>query len=220
MHEHGDEPTGGPEVDDSMNPTDAAPGEGSNDFGAERVSTAARSGEEAWQPDAGNDAGAAQSDRGASDDAVGRSDAASTLDPSEDFGGERVSTAARSGEETWTPGAGDQAGTRGTSGREMLVQLQQMIDTVATQAAPVMREVAAKAAELAAVAGEKAGPVAYRAAGVAQNVGERVAARSKEYADQLRRQEMGAQSTTESGTATSADLDRTDDPKSSDWGAS
>src|SRR5918992_5285781 len=138
MDERRDEQMGRPEVDDSVNPTEAAP-----------ESEAAGEG---------------------------------------DFGGERVSTAARSGEETWTPGAAE-PGARTTSGREMLVQLQQMIDTLATQAAPVMREVAAKAAELAAVAGEKAGPAAYRAAGVAQNVGGRVAARSKEMADQLRRQQ-------------------------------
>jgi len=69
----------------------------------------------------------------------------------------------------------------------MLVQLQQMIDTLATQAAPVMREVAAKAAELAAVAGEKAGPLAHKAAGVTESVGQRVAARSKEMAADLRR---------------------------------
>jgi hypothetical protein len=76
---------------------------------------------------------------------------------------------------------------RGTAGREMLVQLQQMIDTIATQAAPVMREVAAKAAELAAVAGEKAGPIAHRAAGMTESVGQRVAARSKDFAADLRR---------------------------------
>lgn len=219
----------GPEVDDSGNPTDAAPGADTNDFGGERVSTAARSGEEAWQPGAGTGQGASGSESGQLNDPVGRSDAAPTLDPSEDFGGDRVSTAARSGEETWTPEAGEQqGGSRGVAGREMLVQLQQMIDTVATQAAPVMREVAAKAAELAAVAGEKAGPVAYRAAGVTQKVGERVAARSKEYADQLRRQqESGAsadtQSTTDAGsdaeTTASADAGRVDDPMSSDWRA-
>ena len=69
----------------------------------------------------------------------------------------------------------------------MLVQLQQMIDTLATQAAPVMREVAAKAAELAAVAGQKAGPLAHKAAGMTESVGQRVAARSKEMAADLRR---------------------------------
>ena len=45
-------------------------------------------------------------------------------------------------------------------GREWVTQLQQMIEQLATQAAPVIREAGAKAAELAALAGEKAGPVA------------------------------------------------------------
>ena len=79
------------------------------------------------------------------------------------------------------------SGDRPRAGREMLVQLQQMIDTLASQAAPVMREVAAKAAELAALAGEKAGPLAHRAAGMTEQVGQRVAARSKEVAADLRR---------------------------------
>jgi hypothetical protein len=79
------------------------------------------------------------------------------------------------------------SGDKPRAGREMLVQLQQMIDTLATQAAPVMREVAAKAAELAAVAGEKAGPLAHKAAGMTEQVGQRVAARSKEVAADLRR---------------------------------
>jgi hypothetical protein len=80
-----------------------------------------------------------------------------------------------------------ESGDKPRAGREMLVQLQQMIDTIATQAGPVMREVAAKAAELAAVAGEKAGPLAHRAAGMTESVGQRVAARSKEVAADLRR---------------------------------
>ena len=79
------------------------------------------------------------------------------------------------------------SGDRPRSGREMLIQIQQMIDTLATQAGPVMREVAAKAAELAAVAGEKAGPFAHKAAGMTESVGQRVAARSKEVAADLRR---------------------------------
>ena len=86
----------------------------------------------------------------------------------------------------------------------MLVQLQQMIDTVATQAAPVMREVAAKAAELAAVAGEKAGPLAYKAAEVTEIVGQRVAARSKEFAADMRRptRRRHAATTTDPGPTT------------------
>jgi hypothetical protein len=73
------------------------------------------------------------------------------------------------------------------AGREMLIQLQQMIDTIAYQAAPVVREVGAKAAELAAIAGSKAGPLAHKAADVTEQFGQRVAARSTAVAADLRR---------------------------------
>ena len=188
----------GPEMDDTMNPTDASTRgstphlDPSEDFGGERASIAATSGEETWggQANAGSDSRSSELPPADIPDAPG-------LDPSEDFGGERASIAATSGEEAWAP-EGDEAarnqpwydkqgGARGTAGREMLVQLQQMIDTLATQAAPVMREVAAKAAELAAVAGEKAGPLAHKAAGMTESVGQRVAARSKTMAADLRR---------------------------------
>jgi hypothetical protein len=81
--------------------------------------------------------------------------------------------------DTWTQ--------RQTTSSEILVQLQQMIDSMATQAGPVLRDVAAKAAELAAVAGERAGPLAHRAADATEKMGVRVAARSKEMAAGLRR---------------------------------
>lgn len=113
-----------------------------------------------------------------------------------------------------TDAAPDDAGKpRSAAGREMLVQLQQMIDTLATQAAPVMREVAAKAAELAAVAGEKAGPIAHKAAGVTESVGQRVAARSKEMAADLRRprEESGDEEQWAPGAGS--------DDTSSDWKA-
>jgi hypothetical protein len=82
-------------------------------------------------------------------------------------------------------------GEKPRAGREMLVQLQQMIDNLTTQAGPVMREVAAKAAELAAVAGEKAGPLAHKAAGMTEVAGQKIAARSKEMAADLRRAREG-----------------------------
>jgi len=97
------------------------------------------------------------------------------------------------GDETfeWTGEAGSdapQAASSGQSqGREWLNQLQTMIENAATQAAPVMREVAAKAAELAAVAGEKAGPVAARAAELTAEAGHRIAERSRDLASELRR---------------------------------
>jgi hypothetical protein len=73
------------------------------------------------------------------------------------------------------------------AGREMLIQLQQMIDTIAYQAAPVVREVGAKAAELAAIAGSKAGPLAHKAADATEQFGQRVAARSTAMAADLRK---------------------------------
>ena len=83
-------------------------------------------------------------------------------------------------------------GEKPRAGREMLVQLQQMIDNLSAQAGPVMREVAAKAAELAAIAGEKAGPLAHKAAGMTESAGQKIAARSKEMAADLRRPREGA----------------------------
>ena len=62
-----------------------------------------------------------------------------------------------------------------------------MIDDIGRQAAPVIREVAAKAAELAAVAGEKAGPFAQKAAEKTAEFGAVVAARGHEMATDLRR---------------------------------
>ncbi len=107
-----------------------------------------------------------------------------------------------------------EATPRAAAGREMLVQLQQMIDTMATQAGPVMREVAAKAAELAAIAGQKAGPLAHRAAGMTESVGQRVAARSKDFAAEIRRPKPGD----EEAAGEYADGSGTqNDPDTADW---
>jgi hypothetical protein len=89
-------------------------------------------------------------------------------------------------------GAGDGASRVPPNVQSMLMQLQQMIDNVAVRSGPVLREVAAKAAELAAVAGERAGPFAYKAAETTQKVGQRVAERSKEFAADLRSREEAA----------------------------
>jgi hypothetical protein len=71
--------------------------------------------------------------------------------------------------------------------RDWIAQLQAMIDGVATAAAPHVREIAAKAAELAAKAGDAAGPVAKKAAGVTSDVGQKVAAKSRDFAADMRR---------------------------------
>jgi len=101
------------------------------------------------------------------------------------------------------PGTGDQPGagepaSGGSPRREQidkarelgerwLGQLQVMIEEAGKTAGPVLRDVAAKAAELAAVAAENAGPVAHKAANVTEHVGDRLAARSKDLAADLRK---------------------------------
>jgi hypothetical protein len=72
-------------------------------------------------------------------------------------------------------------------GERWLGQLQVMIEEAGKTAGPVLRDVAAKAAELAAVAAENAGPVAHKAANVTEQVGDKLAARSKDLAADLRK---------------------------------
>ena len=84
-----------------------------------------------------------------------------------------------------TSGSGAAGDARATAER-MLSQLQSMIDTVATQAAPVVRQIGAKAAELAAVAADRAGPLAHRAADATADASVRLAERSRTLAADLR----------------------------------
>ena len=67
-----------------------------------------------------------------------------------------------------------------------------MIDSVTTQAAPVVREVGAKAAELAAVAGGQAGPVAHPGRGRDGDASEKLAERPPTWAAELRRASSSA----------------------------
>jgi hypothetical protein len=87
-----------------------------------------------------------------------------------------------------------------------LAQLQSIIEDLARQSEPTVREIAAKAAELAAVAGRKAGPLAQRAAEVTGSVGEKVANRGTEMAADLRRGRTGPEGSEPlSGPADAAD---------------
>jgi hypothetical protein len=81
--------------------------------------------------------------------------------------------------------------------RDWMAQLQSMIDGVATAAAPHVREIAAKAAELAAKAGDAAGPFATRAAAATSGVGQKVAAKSRDFAADMRRMTEGEDATTD-----------------------
>jgi hypothetical protein len=103
----------------------------------------------------------------------------------------------------WSGDESSESG-RGTAGREWVAQLQSMIDNLATNAAPVVREIGAKAAELAALAGEKAGPFAHRAADATATAGTKVAERGREVAAELRRDAAHNGDTGTPGTATSS----------------
>lgn len=97
----------------------------------------------------------------------------------------------------------DQAARARELGERWLGQLQEMIDQAGRQAGPVLRDVAAKAAELAAVAAENAGPVAHKAATVTEHVGDRLAARSKDLASDLRKSAENARANAAAGAAPS-----------------
>jgi len=120
--------------------------------------------------------------------------------------GDAAHTGSTTPDETfgWTgeqPSSGGE--TRATAERK-LSQLQTMIDAVATQAAPVVRQIGAKAAELAAVAADRAGPIAHRAADATADASVRIAERSRTLAADLR--SRSAEGTTNGDAGASGDL--------------
>jgi hypothetical protein len=81
----------------------------------------------------------------------------------------------------------DEAGAAvGDRAREWMAQLEDMIGNIATQATPVVKEIGAKAAELTAVAADKAGPMAHKAAGWIDEKTPGVADRARQIASDLR----------------------------------
>ena len=117
---------------------------------------------------------------------------------------------AADGETDATAAGGD---ARATAER-MIAQLQSMIDQAATLAAPVVRQVGAKAAELAAVAADRAGPIAHRAADATADASGKLAVRSRTWAAELRSKldEAGNGSDKSGSGAATAVLDGSDDP--------
>jgi hypothetical protein len=122
----------------------------------------------------------------------------------------------------WTDETGSAAssGDARATAERMLGQLQSMIDNVATQAAPVVRQIGAKAAELAAVAADRAGPLAHRAADATAGASVKLAERSRTLAADLRNRaadengsgaESAAQPDVDQGGIATADLGGADD---------
>ncbi len=81
--------------------------------------------------------------------------------------------------------------------REWLAQLEAMIQNIAREAAPVARDVGAKAAELAAVAAVKAGPIAQKAAEATVEYGQRFAEKAQTVAADWRSENAAAKATGE-----------------------
>jgi hypothetical protein len=116
--------------------------------------------------------------------------------PAQSAAGDSSGSEGSDGAESWTQPSGTSGEARF---RDWIAQLQTMIDGVATAAAPHVREIAAKAAELAAKAGDAAGPVAQKAAGVTSDVGQKVAAKSRDFAADMRRMTESETPTTGNG---------------------
>jgi hypothetical protein len=117
----------------------------------------------------------------------------------------------------WTASDDETAASNGdarATAERMLNQLQSMIDSVAVQAAPVVRQIGAKAAELAAVAADRAGPLAQRAAEKTADASERLAERSRTWAADLRSKAdptSGGPDDPDAASSASAKIDGADD---------
>lgn len=112
----------------------------------------------------------------------------------------------------WTnPDEPSNGGDARATAEKMVGQLQSMIDALATQAAPVVRQIGAKAAELAAVAAERAGPLAHKAADATADASGRLAEKSRTWAADLRNRVDGSEDDADADSRTSAAVDGADD---------
>jgi hypothetical protein len=119
----------------------------------------------------------------------------------------------------WTGSEAEPAG-QGSAPERMLSQLQSMIDSIATQAAPVVKQIGAKAAELAAAAADRAGPIAHKAADATAGASVKIAERSREFAADLRRDNNGHGTTAVAEPATDIASDLRDETASGEGDAS
>jgi len=97
-----------------------------------------------------------------------------------------------------------------SAGAKMISQLQSMIDSIATQAAPTARQIGIKAAELTAIAADRAGPIAHKAGDAAADVSGKLAVRSREWAETMRRELGGSGNGSSSPSDGATDAGATD----------
>jgi hypothetical protein len=104
---------------------------------------------------------------------------------------------------TWTtePSPADTAkGSGATSATSILESVRDVVDDLAERAAPTVRELSARAAELTAIAADKAAPFAKRAGEVTADASGKLASKSREWASELRASVATADRAPESGT--------------------
>ena len=90
---------------------------------------------------------------------------------------------------TWTtetPPADDPRGTGAATAKDILESVRDAVDDLAERAAPTVRELSARAAELTAIAADKAAPFAKRAGEVTADASGKLASKSREWASGLR----------------------------------
>lgn len=87
---------------------------------------------------------------------------------------------------TWTDEPGHGGPKAGATAADILESVRGAVDDLAERAGPTVRELSARAAELTAVAADRAAPLARRAGEVTAEVSGKLAARSREWASELR----------------------------------
>ena len=90
---------------------------------------------------------------------------------------------------TWTnetpaPDPGKSGGA--ATAKDILESVRDVVDDLAERAAPTVRELSARAAELTAIAADKAAPFAKRAGEVTADASGKLATKSREWASELR----------------------------------
>lgn len=106
---------------------------------------------------------------------------------------------------TWTNDASADDGARTTgaaTATSIIDSVREAVDDLAERAGPTVRELSAKAAELTAIAADKAAPFAKRAGEVTADASGKLATKSREWASELRASVATAEAPPESDAAT------------------
>lgn len=102
----------------------------------------------------------------------------------------------------------------GSTATSILDSVREAVDDLAERAAPTVRELSARAAELTAIAADKAAPFAKRAGEVTADASGKLASRSREWATELRASVATAEP--DAGTAAAAGPGAPASPTSAD----